>query len=511
VRTNNTAQMEKIRKYRVPEHDGEFIADPPFGEMPEHIENNRNLIAAYDFEVAGTVSGRLRHCLRRRLNASCGGKLPEDRALIMLAHQPEFYNPGVIFKYALLEGLKQFGCTLEVVVDSDVEHNIHLKVPAKMGNRYKVVDLLLCDNGDRTVFEHLKAPPKQVLDRLLAESVELVKSLRQPQMVSAIEKFSRIVEKNYYTDVTISDLMVSCRRDYYPTPDMASIALSRICSWPEFKLFAADIIFNIERFTECYNGSLDEYRHEVHERYPANPFPNLTVDNGVFELPFWIINKDGTRGELFLDTKGARHVLLSDDREKIKSIDPGDNSALDDIQIRPKAIALTIFHRLFVADAFIHGVGGGNYDRATDKIIRRYYGVEPPLFFFSSCTRFPSINGGRDLEQHIEKQRLLLRDMKNNPDKYVDPGNKLAVEKANIIKNAAGNFTKTDYKRLSEIRKQLCALIEGDIALAQEQHQNLVERMQNIRTIQRRDFPYFIFTPEQLIMPTTLNFNDRGQ
>ena len=34
--------------------------------------------------------------------------------------------------------------------------------------------------------------------------------------------------------------------------------------------------------------------------------------------------------------------------------------------IAPKALALTLFARMFVCDLFIHGVGGGRYDRVTD-------------------------------------------------------------------------------------------------------------------------------------------------
>jgi hypothetical protein len=505
-----TVSMEKKRKYRVPRQDGEILVDPAFDEMPGHIERNYELLAGYDFDVAGANVAELRESLRGHLNIASGGRLPEDKPLIMLAHQPGFYNPGVLFKYELLQRLGRYGCALEVVVDSDVESSIHFKIPSKTDGRFHVNDFILCDNENNAIFERLKAPERKVFDNAFAESIALVKTLPFPETAGAIEKFDKIIEKNLDQNTSMSDLMVACRKGYFPTPDIFSISLGRICSRPEFKAFAVDLIFNIQRYAECYNNSLDEYRNEVRERYRANPFPNLSIEGDVFEAPFWIVNKDGSRSELYVDITGDTAVLLDGEGRKIANIEAGDVSGLDDIDIRPKAITLTTFHRVFVADVFIHGTGGGNYDQVTDMIIRSYYSVEPGSFFVASLTKFPSVNDG-DLEDEMEEQRLLLRDMKSNPDKYVGSGNPLAEEKQRLIHTASGKLTKEDYKRLSEVRRKLSGVIENDIVKEEEKYRILSERMENVRTVQRRDFPYFIFTNEQLTNHETFNTDNRGQ
>lgn len=504
-----TALMDKKRKYRVPGQDREMLIDPSFDEMPGHIERNYELLAGYDFEVAGTNVARLRGSLRDHLNIASGGKLPEDTPLIMLAHQPGFYNPGVLFKYELLQRLSRYGCALEVVVDSDVESSIHFKIPSRVDGSFHVNDFVLCDNEKQAIFEKLKTPERKVFNDAFGESIALAKALPFPETAMAIEKFDKIIEKHIDQNSSMSDLMVACRKEYSPTPDIYSISLGEICSRPEFKTFAADLIFNIQRYAECYNNSLDEYRSQVRERYPANPFPNLSIEGAVFEMPFWTVNNDGSRSELYADTSGEMIVLLDGEGRKIARIKSGDVSALNDIDIRPKAITLTTFHRVFVADVFIHGVGGGNYDQVTDMIIHSYYGVEPGSFFVASLTRFPAVGNG-DLENEIEEQRLLIRDMKSNPDKYVDSDNPLAGKKQRIIQTASGNLTKEDYKQLSEIRKKLSAVIENDIAKEEETYRKLSERMENIQTVARRDFPYFIFTNEQLTNHETFN-NNKGQ
>jgi len=50
------------------------------------------------------------------------------------------------------------------------------------------------------------------------------------------------------------------------------------------------------------------------------------------------------------------------------------------LKIRPKALLLTLFNRLFISDLFIHGLGGAKYDMVTDEIIIEFFKVEPPHF-----------------------------------------------------------------------------------------------------------------------------------
>ena len=56
-------------------------------------------------------------------------------------------------------------------------------------------------------------------------------------------------------------------------------------------------------------------------------------------------------------------------------------------KVRSRALTNTLFARLFLADLFVHGIGGGKYDELTDDIIRRFYGCEPPAFLVLSATR----------------------------------------------------------------------------------------------------------------------------
>ena len=39
-----------------------------------------------------------------------------------------------------------------------------------------------------------------------------------------------------------------------------------------------------------------------------------------------------------------------------------------------------MYARLFLADLFIHGIGGAKYDELTDELMRRFFKIEPPEF-----------------------------------------------------------------------------------------------------------------------------------
>jgi len=94
---------------------------------------------------------------------------------------------------------------------------------------------------------------------------------------------------------------------------------------------------------------------------------------------------------------------------------------------------------LFLADLFIHGIGGAKYDRITDQIIHDYFGIRPPTFTCVTGTlRLPLPQGVSD--DTIRKLTRQLRDLRHNPQRYQspDPGlEHLARQRADAIARAA--------------------------------------------------------------------------
>jgi hypothetical protein len=84
-------------------------------------------------------------------------------------------------------------------------------------------------------------------------------------------------------------------------------------------------------------------------------------------------------------------LLLGDDGTNIATLSAEPEDAIaallsSKVALAPKALAMTLFVRAFVCDLFIHGVGGGNYDRVTDEVFARYFGAQAPAFVVASAT-----------------------------------------------------------------------------------------------------------------------------
>ena len=54
-----------------------------------------------------------------------------------------------------------------------------------------------------------------------------------------------------------------------------------------------------------------------------------------------------------------------------------------------------MFMRLFAADQFIHGIGGGRYDQVTDRVVAKFFEIEPPKFCVTTATMYLPEAAGR--------------------------------------------------------------------------------------------------------------------
>jgi hypothetical protein len=136
--------------------------------------------------------------------------------------------------------------------------------------------------------------------------------------------------------------------------------------------------------------------------------------------------------------------------------------------LRPKAVSLTLFVRLFLADLFVHGVGGASYEPVTDYIIERFYRIKPPGFAVATCTMRPSLPGPAGSAHHdISGLKHKLRRIKHNPEEYIaepalatEPVASLLQSKKELISKAKDSaappaLRKTAWNSLSIINNRL--------------------------------------------------------
>src|SRR5205085_227153 len=93
-----------------------------------------------------------------------------------------------------------------------------------------------------------------------------------------------------------------------------------------------------------------------------------------------------------------------------------------DWAIRPRALTLTLYSRLFLCDFFIHGLGGAKYDVITDGLIRRFFGVEPPAYACVTATLRLGLDAPRVNAADRQRAVRQMRDAKYNPQRLARDG-----------------------------------------------------------------------------------------
>lgn len=96
------------------------------------------------------------------------------------------------------------------------------------------------------------------------------------------------------------------------------------------------MVADAERVVGAYNAAV--------RAVPRARMRALEVGNGRVELPLWRVGKDGVRGRVFADELKGGNVE----------------------GLLPRALLMTLLLRAWGCECFVHGVGGGVYDRVTE-------------------------------------------------------------------------------------------------------------------------------------------------
>jgi hypothetical protein len=177
----------------------------------------------------------------------------------------------------------------------------------------------------------------------------------------------------------------------------------------------------------------------------------------------------------------------------------------------PKALALTLYTRLFVADFFVHGVGGGRYDQVTDEVIRRYFRVEPPAFGVASMTMYLPLGARVVTDAEVDDASQALNRLKHNPDQMLDQvefdsanervmAQELAAEKDRLVVAIAadGADKKTLGKAIRDVNGQLAATLAPFERQLQEELDDLLAMQSAAEILTDRTYPFCFWSPSEV-------------
>ena len=429
--------------WKAPADDGAMLLWPTSAELLEQTrENHARLHNAESILIQNKPLSALRTATRQ-----ANGQ-PDDQILIATGHQTELHHPGVWAKNLLLNAAAPTltARSLHIAVDTDAPKHLNLRWPGESKPQSQPISN--DPSMSKAAWSGLLAPPPADWIESLQKQTGTDSSLHYPLHGEAMlgefwPLFAVAARESASLDEALTSAMHQTDRSL--GLQYESVIASTLWTGTGFLTFAHHVLARARHFTADYNGALAEYRAQNGIDSTMRPMPDLFTGHGAVEAPFWLDDLgNGTRirPSVFDDGEGFRLDLLNGDQFYFDPNLEADRAAesLDDFlhrtnhRLSPRALTLTMFVRLLLADQFVHGIGGGRYDQVTDEMIRRHFKLQPPHFSVTTATLiYPGAAGrervclpclrseGHYLKHAVlaEGKQALLRKIKNLPRKSV--------------------------------------------------------------------------------------------
>lgn len=512
----------------LPHGHGEVLTQPPFEEWAALATATRERAAAWDFEVAGVPGATLRRAARRELVAraeafSARLQVPvaalegEPGLVVVTGHQPEFYHPGVWIKDFLLQRLADEceATAIDLIVDSDTYTTVGIAAPCMRPEVQRCQQYLAIGDGE-TCFAAGAVPDAGDVEDFCAAASSMLSSLPAPAVGRHFEEFCTHLHTAARDADNLAELVTFSRRRYEASAgtDYLELPVTSVGSSQAFGLFAADIIVNARTFAGAHNAELAEYREISKTRSRVQPFPDLAVGESEVELPLWAICAGKRYAASVVDVGVGFELWANGQLLASLPRDAAEAASLlgeGEFTLVPRALALMLFARMFLADLFIHGVGGGRYDRVTDGVARRYYRADPAPFVVASMTMYLPLGAHVVSEEEIADIRQRLNRLEHNPDAMLGEvefdaeeervrARALASEKQKLVAEIAGDGAdkKALGQRIRDVNAELAGILAPLAAQLRDELTQLEGQRLTADVLTDRTYPFCFWSPAEI-------------
>ena len=495
----------------VPQRSGEVVCVPPPETFLAAARGNAERLDAADVHLAGMGLREVRSRMRQRVvreaaryAAELSLPLPGDwqtsGPLIGTGHQPFVFHPGIWTKQLLVARFAGQATVVNMPVDCDAAEDVGVDVPVLSDGLRIVRETLLRADVDAP-YEALPAPSSADWQRFLQRIDAGLRTLPHHGVQEIFSSFRERTARLAAPD--LGGFLTLARRLHEGLRPYAELPVSRLTRTPEFRLFVAHILRDADRFASSYNRHLDAYRERYNVRSAAQPFPNLWQDGPRTELPFWII-RDGRRRPVFVERAGGRVKVWAGEEDVAQIPVRGEPVGLDDVEIRPKALALTAFKRICIVDFFIHGVGGARYDRVTDAVLQDFFNLTPPSYAVVTSTLHLPLSEFDPTEERDALRRRLL-DLRHNPERLLpapgDEQRRWIEEKWTLIRHLedpalARRERREATHRIRDLNERLAHALADEAASIERRLAALAGVNEASAAATHRAYPFCFFLPD---------------
>jgi hypothetical protein len=397
-----TQAFSRYADWKAPADDGQMLIWPNPGALVTQTLANQAALSRCDALIQGTPLRELRSASRKFIGH------PSSQPLVATGHQTELYHPGVWVKNALINSIahRAGGEAFHFAVDTDAPKHLHLRWPG--GSQP------LTDDPELVTAEWTSllstATPAHLSDLMVTFASEQ----KEWEFTSSMGIFFDSMRHVPSEGENLSTALVNGTHAVEWDLGLRHHAMVTSPLWQSesYSTFLHHVLANADQFASIYNAALAEYRENNGVRTTARPMPDLSTTADEIELPFWIDDlATGRRARASVQKHETGWALVMPDGDRF----PADRHASGQhaaaalvkwcrekqIRIAPRALTLTMFFRLFLADQFVHGIGGGRYDQVTDAVIEKFFNIPAPAFSVTTATLFfPAAAGKRRVNLH---------------------------------------------------------------------------------------------------------------
>ena len=510
------------RALRAPTVDGTLLADPPLADVGRLLDVNRGRLRRPGVDLLGRSWAELRQEARRSAVVaaqdylhSFGELLPDitHEHLLLAGHQPELFHPGVWIKNFALHGLgrRHQLTALNLIVDNDIVKSTALRLPHPPTAEHPwpyAVSVPFDRWTGEAPYEERTIAEMPLFQRFADEALAILKPWGLEPLLGDFW-----TEVRHWTERT--PLLGACFAGARRTLERRwgchnlEAPVSALCRTEPFAWFASHLLSALPRFHAIYNECVHDYRRAHGLRSRNHPVPDLAADGDWLETPFWGWRSGQTRrGRLYarltkgrLDLRAGAEAWPSLPAPTAATVHAWHELERNGFKVRSRALSNTLYARLFLADLFIHGIGGGKYDELTDAILRRFYDCEPPEYLILTATRLLPLPA---LPVTPEDRRRLIREARDvhyNPQRYLDDSELVREKQAWIVREPPSAAERRE--RFEMIRKLTAALrkpLEQREILLRGRLAQCERQVAANAVLRRRDYAFCLY-PEETLRP----------
>lgn len=309
--------------------------------------------------------------------------LPTDRPIVMTGHQASWWHPGILAKFFACAAIAEYSemDAAWIVPDQDEQAFDTIEAPVLRGGSLA-----------RETVRLIPPPPASTpVVSLPAFEITHPNLAYAPACDSIEPGLRRLAEAvSRHCDASNAAEQIAGALAELMSPNVArapTVFASALCATTFFRELVDRLGEDAERATAIYNDAVASVPH-------AHVAPlRRDIAAGRWELPLWRIAP-----------RGPRRAVWSDELADI----PHD-------ELAPKALLLTGFLRAACADLFIHGTGGGVYDRITETWLREWLGVELAPAIVVSATLTLPIGADAPDEAAVARARWRAHHARHHP------------------------------------------------------------------------------------------------